>query len=75
MKDTVVTFKNETRSIAMYFSELEDGGLDMQMSITPEFDPEKEQPDLPMLLASTLMNALNTETADDSRTSVYAGED
>lgn len=74
MKDVVVTFKSESRNIAMYFTETEDGALDMQMSVTPEFDPEKEQPDLTMLLASTLMNALNTDK-DDSETSVYAGQD
>ena len=58
-KECVVTFKNADRQIAMYFTE-ENGNLDMQMSMTPEFK-EGEEPDLPMLLASTFMAALNVD--------------
>ena len=59
MKETVVTFNNGTRKISMYFTET-DGDLNMQMAMDPEFQ-EGEEPDLPMLLASTFMNALNAE--------------
>lgn len=68
----VVKFQSDTRKITMYFEE-KDGGLDLQMVMDPEFDPEaNEEPDLPMLLASTLMNALKV-TEDDSTTSIYSG--
>lgn len=64
MKETVVTFNNGSRKISMYFTEL-NGDLSMQMSMEPEFN-EGEEPDLPMLLASTFMNALNTQKEDES---------
>lgn len=73
MKETVVTFKNGTRVISMYFSELADGGLDMKMSMEPEWNPD-EEPDLPMLLASTLMNALNAQNTDAVIPDIYAGQ-
>lgn len=74
--EVVVKFQSGARKITMYFSEMSDGGLDMQMAMDPEFDPETEQPDLCMLLASTLMNALNTEEIeDDSNPKVYDGKD
>lgn len=63
-KECVVTFKNESRTVAMYFKE-EDGNLDMQMSITPEFKPTEEDPDLPILLASTFLQTLNIENKDE----------
>ena len=65
MNETIVTFNNGTRKISMYFTE-ENGDLNMQMSVTPEFK-EGEEPDLPMLLASTFMNALNTERTEDAK--------
>lgn len=64
MKETIVTFNNGSRKISMYFTEL-NGDLSMQMSMEPEFN-EGEEPDLPMLLASTFMNALNTQKEDES---------
>lgn len=64
MKETVVTFNNGSRKISMYFTEL-NGDLSMQMSMEPEFN-EGEEPDLPMLLASTFMNALNAQKEDES---------
>lgn len=64
MKETIVTFNNGIRKISMYFTE-SNGDLSMQMSMEPEFN-ENEEPDLPMLLASTLMNALNAQKEDES---------
>lgn len=59
MKETIVTFNNGSRKISMYFSET-DGNLDMQMSVEPEFK-DGEEPDLPMLLASTFLNSIQKE--------------
>lgn len=64
MKETIVTFNNGSRKISMYFTET-NGDLSMQMSMEPEFN-EGEEPDLPMLLASTFMNALNAQKEDES---------
>ncbi|MBO7693491.1 MAG: hypothetical protein J6T10_12745 [Methanobrevibacter sp.] len=64
MKETIVTFNNGSRKISMYFTE-QNGDLSMQMSMEPEFN-EGEEPDLPMLLASTFMNALNAQKEDES---------
>lgn len=64
MKETIVTFNNGSRKISMYFTE-QNGDLSMQMSMEPEFK-EGEEPDLPMLLASTFMNALNAQKEDES---------
>ena len=73
-EEVVVKFQCPSRKITMYFTE-NGGGLDMQMAIDPEFK-EDEEPDLCMLLASTLMNALNTEsTEDESNPKVYDGKD
>lgn len=69
--EVVVKFQSAARKITMYFTE-NDGGLDMQMAVDPEFD-ENEEPDLCMLLASTLMNALNTDVEDDVNPKVYDG--
>lgn len=74
MNETVVTFKNGKRVISMYFTESSDKGLDMRMTIDPEWKPD-EEPDLPMLLASTLMNSLNMKSEDASNPQVYAGQD
>lgn len=63
-KECVVTFKNESRRVAMYFIE-EDGNLDMQMSIDPDIK-EGEEPDLPLMLASAFLQTLNTENKDES---------
>ena len=71
--EVVVKFQSATRRITMYFEE-KDGDLDMQMAVDPEFD-ENEEPDLCMLLASTLMNALNTENVEDEKPKVYDGTD
>jgi len=77
LEDVVVTFKSRNRTIHMYFTELEDGGLDMQMDVQPEFDPEKGEgePDLCMLIASSLLGALNTDSnkEDDLNPKVYDG--
>lgn len=64
MGECVVTFNNGVRKISMYFTD-NNGNLDMQMSVDPEFK-EGEEPDLVMLLAGTFMNALNAEdTSND----------
>lgn len=68
-KDTVVTIKNGSRQIAMYFQETNDGALDMQMAIDPE-PKENEEPDLPLMLASTLLSALKI----DDEPKVYDGQ-
>lgn len=70
MKETVVTFNNGLRKISMYFTE-ENGDLNMQMAMDPEFGPD-EEPDLPMLLASTFMNALNAERKDEIEPKIIA---
>jgi len=57
--ETVVTFNNGTRKISMYFTE-EQGTLNMQMSVEPELK-DGEEPDLPMLLASTFLNCIQKE--------------
>lgn len=73
--EVVVKFQSAGRKITMYFEQKGDG-LDMSMHMDPEFDPEKEEPDLVMLLASTLMNALQTDaTEDDLNPKVYDGTD
>mgnify|MGYP007133793861 CR=1 FL=1 len=70
MKETVVTFNNGTRKISMYFTET-NGDLNMQMAMDPEVQ-EGEEPDLPMLLASTFMNALNAERKDEIEPKIIA---
>ena len=72
MNETVVTFKNKDRVIAMYFTQDEKGNLDMQMNVSKELDPD-EDPDLAMLLASTFLNALHPKTEDDKP--IYDGQD
>lgn len=73
MNETVVTFKNGLRVISMYFTETPDKELDMRMTVDPEWNPD-EEPDLPMLLASTLMSVLNIKAEDASNPQVYAGQ-
>lgn len=74
--ECVVTFKTKGRVIAQYYTENEDG-LDLQMSVDPEFT-DNEEPDLAMLLASTLMEALRATSEpekDDKNPKVYDGTD
>lgn len=68
MKETVVTFNNGTRKVSMYFTEDGDN-LDMQMAITPEFK-DGDEPDLPMMLASTFLEALNVKKEDESEPTI-----
>lgn len=68
MKETVVTFNNGTRKVSMYFTEDGDN-LDMQMVITPEFK-DGDEPDLPMMLASTFLEALNVKKEDESEPTI-----
>ena len=70
--EVVVKFQSALRKVTLYFEQNGDG-LDMSMVMDPEFDPEKEEPDLVMLLASTLMNALQTENKEDDSPKVYDG--
>lgn len=72
MKETIVTFNNGSRKISMYFTET-NGDLSMQMSMEPEFN-EGEEPDLPMLLASTFMNALNAQKEDESESKTIVSQ-
>ena len=62
LEECVVTFNNGKRKISMYFPD-NAGELEMQMSVDPELK-EDEEPDLTMLLAGVLMDALNTEQKD-----------
>lgn len=75
----VVKFQNENRKITMYFEQDSNGELMMSMDMNPEFDPEKdEEPDLCMLLCSSLINVLNPEVEtkeDDKNPKVYDGTD
>ena len=68
MNETVVTFNNGKRKVSMYFTE-DNGDLNMQMAVDPEMK-EGDEPDLPMLLASVFMNALNTEIKDTVNTEI-----
>ena len=49
----------------MYFTEDNDG-LDMQMTVDPEFK-EGEEPDLPMLLASAFLNSIQKKEDNDEQ--------
>lgn len=71
MGDTVATFKSKDRVVAMYFSEAEDGQLDMQMSVDPSIK-EGEEPDGPLMLASLLLSALKIDLNEPK---VYDGQD
>ena len=70
MKECVVTFNDGVRKISMYIKDTEDGGLDLQMAVNPEFQ-DGETPDLPTALANVFLKALNPE---DKSENVYAGE-
>ena len=73
----VVKFQNNLRKITMYFED-NNGEISMSMVCDPEFDPEKDsEMDLALLLASTLMNALNPDvtTKTDESPKVYDGND
>jgi len=74
-EECVVTFKTKNRVIAQYYTE-DETGLDLQMSIDPE-PKEDEEPDLAMLLASTLMQSLQATDVkeDDKNPKVYDGTD
>ncbi len=61
----VVSFNTGQRRITMYFTENEDG-LDMQMTVDPELK-EGEDPDLAMLLASSLLNAIQKNEDNDEQ--------
>lgn len=61
----VVSFNSGTRRITMYFTEDNDG-LDMQMTVDPEFK-EGEEPDLPMLLASAFLNSIQKKEDNDEQ--------
>ena len=63
MEEAVVTFKNADRVISMYFTEV-DGALNMQMSISPDFN-KGDEPDMPIRLASIFMEALKVENEDN----------
>lgn len=72
--EVVVKFQSAGRKITMYLTQDDEGGLDLQMAMDPEMK-ENEEPDLCMLLASTLMNALNAESIEDANPKVYDGKD
>ena len=63
--ECVVTFKNQDRQIAMYFT-LEDENLDMQMSVNPEFK-DGDEPDLPMLLANLFIKAVRVDEKENEQ--------
>lgn len=74
-EECVVTFKTKNRVIAQYYTENENG-LDLQMSIDPELKDD-EEPDLALLLASTLIQSLQSTEVneDESNPKVYDGKD
>lgn len=62
--ECIVTFTNGERKVSLDFTVTESGDLDMKMGIVPEFK-EGDEPDLPLLLANTFIEALkNTEKED-----------
>lgn len=61
----VCTFTDGDRKISMYFTE-DNEGLDMQMVVDPEFK-DGDKPDLPMLLASTFLNAIQKKEDNDEQ--------
>lgn len=61
------------RRVTMYFEE-KDGDLDMSMACDPELK-DNEAPDLPMLLASTLLQALRSDSKEDESSKVYDGNE
>lgn len=67
--DTVLTINNGHRKISMYFKELENGELEMQMAVNPEIK-EDEEPDLPILLANVIISAIQ----EDDKPKIYDGE-
>ncbi len=67
--DTVLTINNGHRKISMYFKELENGELEMQMAVNPEIK-EGEEPDLPILLANVIISAIQ----EDDKPKIYDGE-
>lgn len=69
--EVVVKFQSPLRKITMYFEQKEDG-LDMSMAMDPEMK-EDEEPDLCMLLASTLLSTLQAENKEDDSIKVYDG--
>lgn len=69
--EVVVKFQSAGRKITMYFEQKEDG-LDMSMAMDPEMT-EGEEPDLCMLLASTLLNTLQSDNKEDDSPKVYDG--
>lgn len=61
MEETVVTFKNANRSIAIYFTwDKEKDTMDYDVTVNPEHK-EGEEADLPMILSSILLNAMVVE--------------
>ena len=64
-QECVVTFKNEDRQIAMYFTE-KDGELNMQMTINPELG-DNEEKDLTLFLAGVFMNALHVDNTENEQ--------
>ena len=72
--ECVVTFNNGTRKISMYFNVDDTGGLNMQMDVNPEVNPE-EEPDLPLMLAGTFLAALQTDKKEDGKSEIYTGQD
>lgn len=67
-KECVVTFKNENRQIAMYFSEV-DGELDMQMSVNPELK-DGEEADLTIFLAGMFIKALHVDNQENEQSEI-----
>ena len=67
--DVVVTIKGADRQVVMYFSDTDEGDLNMEMAINPE-PKDEEQPDLPLMLAHTFIKALR----EDDKSKVYDGQ-
>lgn len=68
MEETVVTFKNGIRSIAVYLTyDNATDELNYEVDMTPEIKKE-ESPDLPTLLWGMFMNTLTNTNNDKTPT-------
>lgn len=68
MEETVVTFRNGIRTIAVYITcNTDTGELDCNVEITPEINKE-DVPDLPTLLWGIFMESLTNTNNNETPT-------
>ncbi len=64
MEETVVTFRNESRSIAVYIThDVTTDELEYNVEVSPKIE-KNDTPDLPILLWGLFMDALTNNTSD-----------